>query len=222
MLTLVGGAELHRQDGWKAWNNWSGLVLVAALSALGGCGDSREPDTGGAQDSSASTAVPGGSSMAPANLPGGSSMPPAAPDAAVVADSHGEEILDEAAMMETAVDEARAAAQQFIQALADPQPTRTGYSVKIPVHDGDRAEHFWVLGVRFENGQFVGEIGNQPEVVANVKIGDEIRASADQIGDWMYLDNRHLVGGWTIRVHRDLMPLAERVKFERSLPYIID
>lgn len=199
----------------------SGLIWAAVLLVfVAGCDDGAPKEPPPVVDTSPPPVDAEGTRL---GTPG---APPAVPMPAEAAEPRPEPDEDpppnKALLMTAAVAEARATVHQFIDALTSPQATQSGFSVKIPVHDGDLVEHFWVLAVRFEDGQFVGQIGGDPESVSSVKNGDEIRALPNEIDDWMYLDDRRLVGGYTIRAQRKLMSADERREFEQSLPYIID
>jgi Uncharacterized protein conserved in bacteria (DUF2314) len=38
----------------------------------------------------------------------------------------------------------------------------------------------------------------------------------------MYLDNRKLVGSYTLRVLRDMSSPAERAEFDKNVPFVIE
>ena len=48
---------------------------------------------------------------------------------------------------------------------------------------------------------FQGTVNNEPEKVKTVKMGQKVTVAA-KISDWMYVENRKLVGGYTMRVLR--------------------
>jgi uncharacterized protein YegJ (DUF2314 family) len=49
-----------------------------------------------------------------------------------------------------------------------------------------------------------------------------VKTAKNEISDWMYVENKKLIGGYTIRVLRDNMPPEERREFERSVPFTLD
>ena len=131
-------------------------------------------------------------------------------------------VEDDDPKMAAAIDNARSTVDRFIQNLEKPKPSQSGFSVKLPVKDGDNVEHMWVLPVRYENGTFSGTINNEPDKVKTVKIGDQVKVAKDQISDWMFVDDGKLMGGYTIRVLRDSMPEQERHEFDESVPFTFD
>lgn len=131
-------------------------------------------------------------------------------------------VADDDPKMAAAVASARSTVDQFIAALDNPKPSQTGFSVKLPIKDGEHVEHMWVLPVHYKDGKFRGTINNEPDKVRTVKIGDEVEVAREQVSDWMYIENRKLKGGYTIRALRDSMKDTERNEFDRSVPFTIE
>ncbi len=102
--------------------------------------------------------------------------------------------------MNAAIAEARETVDDFIAALSNPQPNQMAFSVKVAIIDGDQTEHLWLTPVRYENGKFIGRINNEPHMVTTVKFGDEVTVAKDEISDWLYAEDRTLIGGFTARV----------------------
>ena len=109
------------------------------------------------------------------------------------------------AQMEAAIARARREVDEFVKVLA--ARDADSFSVKAPIKDGNGTEHFWITDVRYEKGEFVGKIGNDPGIVENVKIGQEWRIKKDEISDWMYVRGEKIHGGYTIDV---LLPTMEK------------
>ena len=83
-------------------------------------------------------------------------------------------------------------------------------------------EHFWVAISEFDGKQFKGIINNDPDLVTNVKAGDAINVDKDKIGDWMYVEKKKLIGGYTVRVLRNRLSPEERKALDESIPYKIE
>jgi uncharacterized protein YegJ (DUF2314 family) len=88
--------------------------------------------------------------------------------------------------------------------------------------DGDKTEYMWLTPVNFDGNNFTGTLGNEPERVKNVKVGQKFSIAPSKISDWMYIENGKLVGGYTLRVMRDTLSPAERADFDKSVPFSID
>ncbi len=125
-------------------------------------------------------------------------------------------------VMNAAIAKARATVGAFETALRAPKASQSGFSIKIPVADGDEIEHFWLSNVRFDGSEFSGKIDNEPETVKTVKMGQAVSARPTEISDWMYVDHGKLVGGYTVRVLRDRLSPADRAEFDRSMPFKVE
>jgi len=131
-------------------------------------------------------------------------------------------VKDDDPKMVAAIEKARASVDQFITALNDPNILQSDFSVKFPIKEGDQVEHIWVHPVRFENGQFIGNINNNPDLVTTVSLGDEVKMAKEDISDWMYVDDQKLIGGYTLRVLRDNLAPNEREAFDSGIPFKIE
>lgn len=107
---------------------------------------------------------------------------------------------DDDAQLNAAIAEARATVDNFIQAISNPKPNQTSFSVKVGIVEGDQTEYLWLVPVRFENGKFIGRVNNEPFMVTTVKFGDEVTVAKDEISDWLYMENRTMMGGFTVRI----------------------
>jgi uncharacterized protein YegJ (DUF2314 family) len=124
--------------------------------------------------------------------------------------------------MNAAIAKARASVGTFIAALQSPKPGQTGFNVKAKFSDSGHDEHIWLDNVTYDGTNFQGTIANEPEMVKNVKNGQRVTVPAAEISDWMYLENRKLVGGETVRVlHASLSP-ADRANFDKSVDFIVE
>ncbi len=124
--------------------------------------------------------------------------------------------------MNSAMEQARASVTTFITSLQNPGQNQTHFSVKAKIVDGDHTEHIWLYDVTYDGNQFLGKIGNNPLNVKNFALGDEIALVPSEISDWMIVEDKKLVGGYTLRVLRNRLSEEERIKFDESLPFTID
>jgi uncharacterized protein YegJ (DUF2314 family) len=98
--------------------------------------------------------------------------------------------------MDRAIARARAETDEFLKVLA--AGDADSFSVKAPITDANGTEHFWIANVRYENGVFIGLVGNDPGIVKNVTYGQEWRIKKADISDWMYVRGERIHGGYTI------------------------
>lgn len=128
-------------------------------------------------------------------------------------------VADDDPKMQAAIEKARKTIQQFIDANAKPTDKQTGFSVKVAISDGEHVEHMWIGPVVYKDGKFTGELGNEPNDLENVKIGDDISKAKEEISDWMYIDDGKLVGGYSVRLLRAGLSEADRKNFDASVPF---
>src|SRR5262249_55478220 len=131
-------------------------------------------------------------------------------------------VPDDDPRMNAAIEKARGSVQTFITALRSPKRTQSSFSVKMAFSDGKHQEHIWLSSVRYDGTKFHGTVDNKPEKITTIKLGDRVSVERSKISDWMYVENRTLVGGHTIRVLRDVMSPKEREEFDRTVPFLID
>lgn len=98
--------------------------------------------------------------------------------------------------MDTAISTAKRRVDEFISVLS--KRGADSFSVKAPIKDAHGTEHFWITGVTYTNGVFTGEIGNDPGIVKNVKLGQTWTVKKEEISDWMYVIGDRIHGGFTI------------------------
>ena len=132
------------------------------------------------------------------------------------------DVDDDDPRMLAAIAKARSTVQQFIDALARPQPSQSMFSLKAAIRDGKEVEHMWLTPVTYDGSQFSGTVNNDPCTIKTIKIGDHFTVRKEEISDWMYIDNRKLIGGYTIRLLRDMAPPEKRAEFDRTVPFTIE
>ncbi len=132
------------------------------------------------------------------------------------------DVPDDDPRMIAAIQEARDSASTFAAVLDSPKPSQSGFALKMRFSDGDATEHMWLTSVSFDGKLFHGTVGNVPEKLKNVKMGQRASVDPSKISDWMYIDNRKLVGGYTTRVVYALLTQEERMEFDRTAPFVID
>jgi uncharacterized protein YegJ (DUF2314 family) len=109
--------------------------------------------------------------------------------------------FDDAAM-DKAIAEAKVTHTQFVEALANPGENRDSFAVKRGFRVGDEpyGEHIWISEVTFDGTNFQGVVNNEPVDTTEVKLGDTVTVTSEQLSDWMYVEDGVLRGGYTIRV----------------------
>ena len=124
--------------------------------------------------------------------------------------------------MEAAKAEARRTVHELIARLdAGDRLEYPAVKAALPV-EGGSTEHVWLSDVRYEEGMFVGTIGNVPQHASGFSEGEVMRVSPAEISDWSYVEDSLLVGGYTIRYIRSQMSPAQRKRLDASVPFRIE
>ena len=100
--------------------------------------------------------------------------------------------------MIAAIRQARSELGNFLALAAAPPAGTSGYKLKVMVKDRSITEHFWVVPFKVEGTGFVGVLANEPKLVKNVKAGQVVRFTRNEISDWGYVKNGRQVGSYTV------------------------
>src|SRR5688572_22602932 len=114
------------------------------------------------------------------------------------------------AEIQAAIMKARNTLNQFWNTQAHPGPKERGFALKVAIIDGDKEEHFWLTDVKRDARLISGVVDNTPALVENVKAGDRVEFTEDQITDWVFMRNGKMVGNETMR------PLLKRMKLDQA------
>jgi uncharacterized protein YegJ (DUF2314 family) len=76
------------------------------------------------------------------------------------------------------------------------------FSLKADFIDNGEHEHMWISLNKIENAKFQGLLGNEPQIIKNIKYGDLVTISRDQIEDWIILDTKtnNWEGGYSVKI----------------------
>jgi uncharacterized protein YegJ (DUF2314 family) len=119
------------------------------------------------------------------------------------------------AEMEAAIAKARSEVGKFLTEME--AKNGESFSVKAPVNDNGKVEHFWLTDITYANGEFEGVIGNDPGIVTNVKFGQKWKIKKEEISDWMFMRNDKIHGNYTMRPLLKTLPPAEAAKLRKML-----
>jgi len=124
--------------------------------------------------------------------------------------------------MNSAISQARSTVDHFITRLNAPVTDDDMVSVKIAMATTDGSfEHIWCDGVVFREGTFTANIANEPRDKQYV-YGQQVTAKSGEISDWMFVENRKLVGGYTVRYMYSQMSATEKADFLRAVPFALE
>lgn len=76
------------------------------------------------------------------------------------------------------------------------------FSLKADFIDNGEHEHMWISLNKIENTKFQGLLSNEPQIIKNIKYGDLVTISRDQIEDWILLDTKtnNWEGGYSAKI----------------------
>lgn len=101
--------------------------------------------------------------------------------------------------MNAAISQARESLPHFWQVFDTRDRGESDFALKVRIKDRHGTEHFWVTDLRRDGGKVYGLIGNDPNTVTTVKLGDEIEVPNGDITDWLYMRDGKMVGNYTVR-----------------------
>jgi uncharacterized protein YegJ (DUF2314 family) len=129
---------------------------------------------------------------------------------------------DEDPVVERAVAKARETYEQFITASEAGNPNYQGFAIKkgFATPEGG-LEHIWVTFKGWDGEKFRGVIDNEPVDTQEVRLGDQVTVTPEELSDWMYLDGRTLVGGYTVRALHYSQPIEAQKAFEEQTGMVV-
>lgn len=77
-------------------------------------------------------------------------------------------------------------------------------------------EHMWLNDVYFDGERVCGVLVNDPNVLSNVKNGDEVAVPLEQISDWMFAIEGKTYGGFSVQAMRKAMSQSERAEHDEA------
>ena len=132
------------------------------------------------------------------------------------------QVKDEA-LMDRAIAQAVKTQGQFVTALASQSPGTSSFAIKkgFATPSKDDFEHIWLIDVKWDGSKFLATVNNEPVETKSVKFGDRVEVLPTEISDWMYVENRVLRGGYTIRALQAQSPPDEQAEMARQMPFEI-
>ena len=119
--------------------------------------------------------------------------------------------------MTAAIAKARETLPQFWQVFDKRERGKGDFALKVRIADKKGAEHFWTTDVERRGGKAMGNINNDPNTVASVKLGDRIEIPEADITDWLYIRDGKMVGNRTLKPLFKQMPAAEVERLKKMM-----
>jgi len=116
---------------------------------------------------------------------------------------------------------ARNTVSSFFLHLGRKSAGEYGFCVKYPFFpDGNSregSEQIWLNDIHFKNGNYYGVLANNPQFIQDIKKGDVVIFNTDLITDWMYVRDKKIIGGFSIKYLLEKIPEDHRSEAQREL-----
>ena len=113
-------------------------------------------------------------------------------------------VPDDDPRMRAAAAEARRRWPEFVQAFRDPPPGAHDFNVKVPVTEGDTTEFVWLDVTGLHGDTIEGTLSVEPADFERTRFGDPVRARAQDVNDWVYVEGEEMRGHFTGRVIEEI------------------
>jgi uncharacterized protein YegJ (DUF2314 family) len=124
--------------------------------------------------------------------------------------------------LDFAIQQARDSLDMFLARLATPHADLTFVAVKVRFYpSGEASQDIWVDAVTYTGGIFHGYMGDDIPTL-KLEAGEKITIDETDIVDWMIVEKKKLIGGYTIRLAVQRMSPEERERFLETLDYSIE
>ena len=94
----------------------------------------------------------------------------------------------ESPAMAAAFKKAQATLDGFLKIAGNPPPGLASVGLKVRLSEGQKREYLWVTPFHVEPDGFSGKLSNQPQLIQNLKLGQEFKFKRSDVVDWMYYD----------------------------------
>ncbi|WP_298028289.1 DUF2314 domain-containing protein [uncultured Campylobacter sp.] len=99
-------------------------------------------------------------------------------------------------------------------------PTLSFACVKVAfsqeLNGSTEVEHMWLNDVYFDGERVCGVLVNNPNVLSNVKNGEQVSVPLEQISDWMFAIEGKTYGGFSVQAMRKAMSESERAEHDEA------
>lgn len=132
-------------------------------------------------------------------------------------DRHMTYVAEDDVQVNAAMDEARKTLPYFwaTKKVAAANTSDFDLKVGLPTPDGSK-EHIWVNNVERRGTEISGVLANNPADLGDLKFGQTVTFTKEQISDWAFMRDGKLYGHYTTRVMFSMMS-KEEATYVKSL-----
>lgn len=125
--------------------------------------------------------------------------------------------------MNAAIQRAQETLPLFIEAYQTSSYADDHFTIKVkfPYGTGDAAEHMWITDLTVTEKGFTGILGNEPEYIHDLQMGDTVDVKLENVTDWMILRDGQMLGGFSVHLLRSRMSETEQKQFDEQMGFTI-
>lgn len=113
--------------------------------------------------------------------------------------------------------EAHESILRFREMLPQNGKPRPDALIKTRLIDGDCSAFMWLNNTAVEGNNFSAELFEVPDSLPNYKVGDRHTVTLEEIMDWMVNEDGRLIGGFSLRYHRERLSDIEKLEFDQHI-----
>lgn len=132
------------------------------------------------------------------------------------------QVANDDAAMNAALAKGNATQSQFISALQNKKASQSGFAIYAKFNESGQVEYLWLDSISYDGKNFSGIVNNTPGFLKKVKLNDKVKVAPENVKDWMYIENKKLMGGYTMRVLYDQMSQSEREAWDKERDWNFD
>jgi len=118
-----------------------------------------------------------------------------------------------------AINKAKASFSEFDKAIKDIGNNYKKFMLKKGFISEFGVEHIWLVDVRYnsDKDKFIGMVANDPIHTKEIKSGDFVEVTKNEISDWLFCDNENFTyGGYTLQILRSRLTKEEKEQFDKE------
>lgn len=118
-----------------------------------------------------------------------------------------------------AISKAKASFSEFDKAIKANGNNYKKFMLKKGFTNEFGVEHIWLIDVRYnsDKDKFIGMVVNHPIHTKEIKLGDFVEVTKNEISDWLFCDNDDFTfDGYTLQILRNILNKEEKKKFDEE------
>ena len=127
-------------------------------------------------------------------------------------------ITGENEKMKWGIEKAKLTFHYFQKCLKNPKDGQHNFSIRAGIQYQGKKESIWLTEPSMDkNGDFIGILSKAPSTIKDLKLNQKIEVAKQSISDWMFVENKRLIGGYTLRAIREELGTDQLKDFDHSI-----